>query len=301
MIDSFGNARMLDAALQVVQQMEQNQQEMDAVSIGALMHAYSHALQPQKVQELLQSMEKLYGVAPNVHHYCILVDALGRAGDLENAERIAVSLSPPHIMAWATLLGACRLRHDKSRAKRVANKIQELDPQEASRFVLMANIYAKLGHWQEHSTLLQSMQQQNVKKIPAMSWIGVNGQMHTFHAHERDHPAVNRIHTFVKQMLEVLITQYGYHPDTSWVSKDKSEMEKIEDLCQHSERYALYYGLMELAPDEPIIIFNNLRVCGDCHTHMALMSLATKREIRLRDAATWHIFKNGHCCCNGNY
>ena len=98
-----------------------------------------------------------------------------------------------------------------------------------------------------------------------------------------------------------LRSSYGYQPDVSWVSKNMSDEEKQQDLCEHSERYALYFGLLSIPSDMPIIIYNNLRVCGNCHNYTALASKLLQREIRLRDAAVWHIFVDGKCICNGNY
>jgi hypothetical protein len=229
------------------------------------------------------------------------VDAWGRAGNLERAEHVAAVMAPENVMAWIALLSACRLKHDRSRAENALKQIQKLKPMDSASFVLMASIYAKLGNWHEHAHLLNLMKEQKVKKIAGVSWLILHGQRHTFHAHERDHPALNRIREFSKQMVAHLKQELGYCPDTSWVSKELTEEEKEDHLYEHSERYAMYYGLLELPLDEPIIIFKNLRVCGDCHTYTALVSKATQREIRLRDAATWHVFKDGKCCCYGNY
>uniref|UniRef100_A0A6B2LSN7 DYW domain-containing protein n=1 Tax=Arcella intermedia TaxID=1963864 RepID=A0A6B2LSN7_9EUKA len=97
------------------------------------------------------------------------------------------------------------------------------------------------------------------------------------------------------------ITKIGYKPDVSWVVKDIPVEDKEMDLCEHSERFALYFAMMEDTSDKPVIIFKNLRVCGDCHTHTALVSKAFQREIRLRDSAVWHIFENGQCSCKNKF
>jgi hypothetical protein len=68
-------------------------------------------------------------------------------------------------------------------------------------------------------------------------------------------------------------------------------------LFMHSERLALAFGLIATPPGTPLQIVKNLRVCGDCHTVMKMVSAVEDREIIMRDCSRFHHFKSGVCSC----
>ena len=80
-----------------------------------------------------------------------------------------------------------------------------------------------------------------------------------------------------------------------------SDLEKAQLLCEHShshsERLALVYGLLYSTDKQPITMYNNLRVCGDCHTATKYVSRLLERKITVKDANRWHVFENGKCAC----
>ncbi|CAN1306574.1 Pentatricopeptide repeat-containing protein At1g34160 [Linum perenne] len=88
-------------------------------------------------------------------------------------------------------------------------------------------------------------------------------------------------------------------PETSFVLHDIGDEEKENALYQHSEKLAVAYGLV-CANDEdgtPIQVIKNLRICGDCHVVMKLVSKMYNREIIVRDRVRFHRFKDGICSC----
>jgi pentatricopeptide repeat protein len=56
------------------------------------------------------AMEDRFGVQPGEDHYACMVDLLGKAGRIEEAEEL-ISRMPfrPGVLVWQALLGACRL------------------------------------------------------------------------------------------------------------------------------------------------------------------------------------------------
>ena len=67
-----------------------------------------------------------------------------------------------------------------------------------------------------------------------------------------------------------------------------------------SERLALTYAFLKTPPGTliTVTVTKNLRVCGDCHNWTKIISKIENRELIVRDANTFHIFKNGKCSCN---
>ena len=54
-----------------------------------------------------------------------------------------------------TLLGACRWYNDIERAERAAENALKLDPQNASIYVLLSNIYSVAGRWEDEIKVRQ--------------------------------------------------------------------------------------------------------------------------------------------------
>ncbi|PON88417.1 hypothetical protein TorRG33x02_157830 [Trema orientale] len=75
------------------------------------------------------------------------------------------------------LFGICRLHGDEWRGRRAAEKLIGLDPQNSSPHVLLANIYAASGNWNEVNSLRMTMKEKGFVKLLGCSWILV-GQKH---------------------------------------------------------------------------------------------------------------------------
>ena len=63
-----------------------------------------------------------------------------------------------------------------------------------------------------------------------------------------------------------------------------SEEEKEHDLCSHSEQLALAFMMVVTPLGTPIVLFKNLRVCGDCHAATKLLSSIYQRTLTVTDA-----------------
>ncbi|RHN53152.1 putative DYW domain-containing protein [Medicago truncatula] len=92
----------------------------------------------------------------------------------------------------------------------------------------------------------------------------------------------------------------GYVPDTRYVLHDIDEEEKEKALQYHSECLAIAYGLISTPPRTTLRIIKNLRICGDCHNAIKIMSKIVGRELIVRDNKRFHHFKDGKCSC-GDY
>lgn len=90
----------------------------------------------------------------------------------------------------------------------------------------------------------------------------------------------------------------GYIPDLTQVLVCiEGQKEKEAELANHSERFAIAFGLINVKPGKPIRIVKNLRVCNDCHSVTKLLSAIYDREIIVRDNSRYHHFRKGTCSC----
>ena len=271
----------------------------DAYSFVALLSACSHAGLVDEGRQLFCVM-KDYGVKPTVVHYTCMVDLLGRAGLLEETKRF-ISSMPVEADAgtWGALLGACRTYGNAELGELAAKEVMKLEPADASLYVLLSNIYAAAGQWDQVSFTRHMMQERGIRKEPGESWIEISNKVHRFVVGDRSHPEAKKIYDVLNNLSKKLKAE-GYTPDTRLVLRNIDEEQTVHALCAHSEKLAIAYGLMHTPRGMPIRIYKNLRVCSDCHTATGFISKVTGQESVTRDANRFHHFKDGVCSC-GDY
>ncbi|KAL6896906.1 hypothetical protein ACP4OV_007478 [Aristida adscensionis] len=137
-------------------------------------------------------------------HYACVVDMLGRAGRLEEAEELMLRMpSGPSVSALQSLLGACRIHGDADVGERVAAVLTETEPTESGAYVLLSNIYAEKGHWAGVARVRRLMRERGVKKEIGFSWVDAGGggdslHLHKFSSDDTTHPLTEEIYRVVE-------------------------------------------------------------------------------------------------------
>ncbi|KAJ0982896.1 hypothetical protein J5N97_011151 [Dioscorea zingiberensis] len=302
LIMAYGMNGQGEEALRLFQDMVvRGEAKANEVTFIAVFAACSHSGMVNQGVELFHRMRKDHGVEPTPDHYACVVDLLGRAGKLEEAYHLITTMKPGTQQAevWSSLLGSCRTHGDVELGETAANHLFQLEPNVASHYVLLSNIYAAAGLWDKATEIRKKMKELGVKKEPGCSWIEVGDQVHQFRAGDSLHPQCARLHSFLEKLWSRMRKE-GYVPDTSCVLHNVDEDEKELILCGHSEKLAIAFGILNTPPGTPIRVAKNLRVCNDCHTASKYISKIEGREIILRDIRRFHHFRNGFCSC-GDY
>eukprot|EP00249_Psilotum_nudum_P020396 c27682_g4_i1 orf=2-691(+) len=228
-----------------------------------------------------------------------MVDLLGRAGQLLRAENFIHKMPfQPNTVTWMTLLGSCRVHGFIDQAKSTAEHVIQLDPEFAPAFVVLSNIYAKAGIWEDAEKVRKLMLARAVRKEPGCSWIEVNNRVHEFVVGDISHPQAEEIYSQLERLEEELQND-NCVPDKK-VALDVVEEEKEQTPSHHSEKLAIALGLISTPDGTPLHIIKNLRVCVDCHMDIRRISMIVGREIIIRDSNRFHHFKDGVCSC-GDY
>ncbi|KAF9615117.1 hypothetical protein IFM89_021688 [Coptis chinensis] len=92
-------------------------------------------------------------------------------------------------------------------------------------WLLLTNIYASTGHWNEVTKMKTIIKEMKLKKAPAMSWIEVDKEVETFMAGDLSHPRATEIDEELERLSE-RIKVLGYVPDTGFVLQDLNERRK---------------------------------------------------------------------------
>ncbi|CAL1367129.1 unnamed protein product [Linum trigynum] len=300
MISGYAQHGHVNNALQVFDEMRRQNMEMDGVTFIGVISACVHVGLVEEGQRYFDMMVRDHCVEPTMEHYSCLVDLYGRAGKLGKAMDIINGMPfPPSATVWRTLLGASRVHRNLELGTLAAEKLISLQPQDSAAYVLLSNMHAMAGNWKERARVRSLMDGRKVKKEAGYSWIEVKNKTYSFLAADSSHPMSNEIYEKLEE-LRMRLKDAGYQADTDHVLLDVDEEHKEAILSQHSERLAIAFGLIATPPGTPLRVMKNLRVCGDCHVVIKLISKIEGRYIVVRDTNRFHHFKDGSCSC-GDY
>ncbi|XP_027330759.1 pentatricopeptide repeat-containing protein At1g08070, chloroplastic [Abrus precatorius] len=244
------------------------------------------------------SMIQDYRISPKLQHYGCMIDLLGRAGKFEEAKIMMRNMEmEPDGAIWGSLLNACRVHGQVEWGEYVAERLFQLEPENPGAYVLLSNIYAGAGKWDDVARIRTRLNDKGMKKVPGCTSIELDGVVHEFLVGDKFHPQSEKIYRMLDE-VDKLLEESGFVPDTSEVLYDIDEEWKEGALSQHSEKLAIAFGLISTKPGTTIRIVKNLRVCVNCHSATKLISKIFNREIIARDRNRFHHFKDGFCSCN---
>ncbi|WOG83928.1 hypothetical protein DCAR_0103107 [Daucus carota subsp. sativus] len=297
LISAYGMYGEGRKAISAFEEMKRTGISPDHIIFVSVIHACSHSGLVEEGRTFFNQMKKDFNIEPQIEHYASVVDLLSRSGLLAEAEEFILSMPfTPDESIWGALLSACRSSSDIKIAERVSECIVELNSQDTGYHILVSNVYATLGKWDKVKTIRNSLKHKGLRKDPGCSWLQIHDKVYVFGAGDRHHKQYEEVNLFLDS-LSNLVRKEGYVADLKSVLHDVDDDEKRDILCGHSERIAIAFGLLNTKPGTPLQIMKNLRVCGDCHTFTKYISKIVQRELLVRDANRFHLFKDGVCSC----
>ncbi|XP_024004488.1 pentatricopeptide repeat-containing protein At4g20770 [Eutrema salsugineum] len=172
MIHGYAHNGRGDEAVGLYREMITSGEKPDEITFVSVLTACSHSGLVDTGFEILGSMQRDHGIEPKLDHYICIVDCLGRAGRLEDAETLAEATPyKSSSVLWEILLSSCRVHGNVSLARRVAEKLISLDPQNSAAYVLLSNTYSSVRQWDDAAALQGLMNKNRVHKTPGSSWI----------------------------------------------------------------------------------------------------------------------------------
>ncbi|KAJ7960505.1 Pentatricopeptide repeat-containing protein [Quillaja saponaria] len=180
MILGYGMLGELDTAINLFEAVKEDNVSYDSVSYIAVLSACSHGGLVEKGRKYFQEMPSL-NIEPTHMHYACMVDLLGRAGLMEEAVNLIRGLPiVPDANIWGALFGACRIHGNLELGCWAAEHLFELKPQHCGYYILLSNMYAEAGRWDEANRVRDLMKSRGVKKHPGCSWVQIGDQVHAF-------------------------------------------------------------------------------------------------------------------------
>ncbi|KAM7274632.1 hypothetical protein ACFE04_016498 [Oxalis oulophora] len=288
-------------ALKVFEEMRRKNLEMDGITFTGVISACTHVGLVDEGQRHFDMMVKDLGIEPTMEHYSCMVDLYSRAGMLEKAmDLISTMPFPADATVWRTMLSACHVHRNVKLGEISADKLISLQPDDSAAYVLLSNIYAATGNWQEKNKVRSLMNERNIKKEPAYSWIEVKNTTHSFLAGDISHPLSAKIYLKLAELL-ARVKDSGYRANTSYVLQDIDDEHKEAILSRHSERLAIAFGLIETPRGTRLQIVKNLR--EDCVPvgitgKSSLKGLHTLKFVRALTSMALRKTKSHHRMCS---
>lgn len=153
---------------------EREKVKPNEITLLGVLSACCHAGMLDFGSEVFYSMKKVYGIEPNLKHYGCMVDLLGRGGRILEGERVIREMEwEADVAIWGALLSGCERWGNIEVAERVVEEIRRLDPKNHGVHVVLSNMYAEAGRWEDVMRRRQGMKEESLKK--SAGWSAVDG------------------------------------------------------------------------------------------------------------------------------
>lgn len=169
MISGYGMNGEYESAVEIFDLMQEEKVKPNSASFVAVLSACSHAGQVDKALQVFTMMDDVFGLKPKPEHFGCMVDLLGRSGKLDEARELIRELPEPTVSVFHSLLGAswCHLNSDLG--EEMAMKLLEMEPENPTPSVILSNIYAGLGRWEDVERIRQMINDRPLTKLSGIS------------------------------------------------------------------------------------------------------------------------------------
>ncbi|XVF72587.1 hypothetical protein PTKIN_Ptkin12aG0132900 [Pterospermum kingtungense] len=165
-INGLALAKNGEQAVWWFNRMEQEGYEIDHVTLVGVLSACSHSGLVDTGRKIFSYLvEGRYGFLPSVKHYACIIDLLARGGCLDDAFRFIQEMPfEPSRSIWGSLLAGCRTHGNLEFSEIAAKKLVELEPANSAHYVLLSNVYADMGRWDDAEKVRALMKDRGLKK-----------------------------------------------------------------------------------------------------------------------------------------
>ncbi|KAI3439714.1 uncharacterized protein J3R85_004565 [Psidium guajava] len=122
----------------------------DEITFLGVLAACTHGGLVNEGRKYFDVMTKDLALRPTLQHHAFMVTLLGRAGLFEEALLFVKNMEvKPDSAVWGALLSACCIHGEVQLGECLAKKLWFLDRQNGGFYVLMSNLYASKGRWDD--------------------------------------------------------------------------------------------------------------------------------------------------------
>ncbi|XP_075502287.1 pentatricopeptide repeat-containing protein At2g37310 [Primulina tabacum] len=169
-ISAYATHGDANLSLSLFDKMLMGNTKPDEVTFTAVLAACARGGLLDKAQEIFDSLLPKYGIQPLVNHYACVVVCMSRAGRLcqalEFVEKMPIE---PSAKVYGALFSGASEFGDVELGKFVYDHLIELEPDNPSNYIIMANLYSEAGRWEEAEKVRETLKNLGLKKVAGSS------------------------------------------------------------------------------------------------------------------------------------
>ncbi|KAJ7961899.1 Pentatricopeptide repeat-containing protein [Quillaja saponaria] len=200
LINGFAVNGCAKEALEIFSLMLRERLKPDEVTMMGVLSSCNHCGLVDEGRSWFKAMEE-FGLTQQIEHYGCMVDLMGRAGRLEEAEKLITSMPyDANEIILSSFLFACGNFKDVKRAERVLKEAGKREQWNDGNYVMLRNLYATEQRWSDVEKVKGLMRNRGANKEVGCSVIEVDGIFKEFVAGDKLHLHVESIQLTLGQL-----------------------------------------------------------------------------------------------------
>ncbi|KAF3453237.1 hypothetical protein FNV43_RR03677 [Rhamnella rubrinervis] len=198
-ISAFAMHGQAHKCFQLFDEMVSQGIQPNEIIFVAILSACTHAGHVELGHFYFNQMVRDFGITPSIEHYGCMVDLLGRAGRLAEAQDfISAMPEKPNSIIWGALLSACRTHNDLERGKLAFSHLTMLEPMSGDRYKLAGLMFCNAGEKENATKIRRFLKENDLETTPGLSFIEIDCVVSEFVSGKVDHKKASEIHRMLK-------------------------------------------------------------------------------------------------------
>ncbi|RVW43424.1 Pentatricopeptide repeat-containing protein, chloroplastic [Vitis vinifera] len=174
-INGYARNGMGREGLEMLEIMAKQGLKPDRVTFLCALTGCSHSGLVEEGRSVFNSMKSIHGIHPDQQHYSCMVDLLGRAGLLDEAEGLLKHApAKSDSVMWSSLLQSCRIHGDTIVGRRAAKVLMELESEDPATYLQASSFYSEIGELEISMQIREIAIARRMKREMGHSLIEVN-------------------------------------------------------------------------------------------------------------------------------
>ncbi|KAL4584106.1 hypothetical protein LXL04_008696 [Taraxacum kok-saghyz] len=146
--------------------------KINSITFIGVLSACCHSGMVEEGERHFKRMRSVYNIEANMKHYGCMVDLLGRAGRLEEAEELIKSMPmKADVVIWGALLAASKIYGEVEMGERAAQNLVKAEPSHGPSRILLSNIYVDAGRLDDAAFVRREIRTRGLTRSPGYSGI----------------------------------------------------------------------------------------------------------------------------------
>ncbi|KAJ0075665.1 hypothetical protein Patl1_33541 [Pistacia atlantica] len=146
MISCYAKNGFVEDVVLLLESMKKKGIKLKDSTMVSVLIACNYTSLVERAIKYFKSMNRDYGIIPNIKYYMCIVDLFGQAGCLYETHNVIKNIPiKPEASTWIAVLSACRIHDNLELGEKVAKIIFEVEPSNSVPYKLLVDLYAVSG------------------------------------------------------------------------------------------------------------------------------------------------------------